>query len=82
MADNELKLQFKSLAETGMKRTAELHYASSWPVEPEGPYVMIRLPIEDEFPLLPEAAIEALKRVLSLARDEIQRFEKMRGPSR
>ncbi|MEJ2374774.1 MAG: hypothetical protein P8Y71_04885 [Pseudolabrys sp.] len=82
MGEENLKLQSMSLTETGTQKIAELHYAASWPVEPNEAYVTIRLPIEDEFPLLPEAATEALKRVRSLAQNEIQRFERMRGPSR
>lgn len=81
MPENTLELQSMSLNEIGTKKFAELHYATSWPVEADAPYVMIRLPIENKFPPLPAAAREALTNVRSLIQNEIQRFDKMHSPS-
>jgi hypothetical protein len=83
MADETLRLQFAALIDRGGKLTVEMIYA----VKPEQDYAQsigltLRLPIEHEYPLLPEAELEALRRVRNLVGSEIQRIEKMRGPSR
>lgn len=77
-----LKLQRLALIETGPTKAVEIRYAEHAQSTLEEHCILIRVPIELEYPVLPEAAIEALTHVRDLIRDEIQRFEKMRGPAR
>jgi hypothetical protein len=77
------ELQVAALIEREGKRMVEMIYAEKPAQDFVGAIGMtLRLPIEQEFPLLQEAELEALRRVRDLVRDEIQRIEKMGGPVR
>lgn len=76
-----LKLIRTTLTEVGGKITVEMLYAENPDPEPEPIGLAIRLPIEHEYPLIPEAELEALRRVRTLAAAEIQRIERKRNPS-
>jgi len=77
-----LKLQSAALIERGGKLTVEMVYGETPELDPNAIGLTLRLPVEQEFPVLPEAELEALRRVQSLAGDEIRRIEKIRGPAR
>jgi hypothetical protein len=79
----KLQLQHAALIDREGKLTVEMIYAEKREQDyAQSVGLTLRLPIQNEYPLLPEAELEALTSALSLIRDEIQRIEKLRGPSR
>jgi hypothetical protein len=78
-----LKLQVAALIERGGVLTVEMIYAEKAAQDySQSIGLTLRLPVQHECPLLPEAELEALRHVRDLVRNEIQQIEKKHGPSR
>lgn len=75
-----MKLQSTIITETGDDLRLDVVYADDPDSAVARASLVIRLPIEDQdYPILPEARLEALRRVRRLVDAEIHEIERARG---